>query len=66
MTEGVTTGVGLVLFLAAVLGFMGALDHLLSIDERTAPDNFLHLVTGVATIGFGMTKIAQDDIAEVG
>lgn len=55
VTDGVTIGVGLVLLIAAAVGFLGAGDHLLSIDSTMAPDNFLHLITGGLAVIVGAT-----------
>ncbi|HVM35333.1 MAG TPA: DUF4383 domain-containing protein [Actinomycetota bacterium] len=55
VTDGVTIGVGLILIVAALLGYTGALDHLLSIDGKLAADNFLHLITGVLAVVVGAT-----------
>ena len=52
VTEGVLIGGGLVYVLAAVLGFTNNL-QLLSINDVLAPDNFLHLVSGVLAIVVG-------------
>ena len=54
ITQGVLIGGGLVYLLAAVLGFTtGAWTHLLSIDQRGDPENFLHLFSGLAAIASG-------------
>src|SRR5215213_1900214 len=54
ITQGVLVGGGFVYVLAAVLGFTGNLEQLLSIDGAAAPDNFLHLVSGLAAIALGL------------
>jgi hypothetical protein len=51
-TEGVNIAIGGVYALATVLGFLGYFS-LLSIPSGTAGDNWLHLVTAVATLTFG-------------
>lgn len=53
VTAGMVIGSGIVLLLATVLGFLGSLDNLLSIDDRFAADNFLHLGTAIAAIVIG-------------
>ena len=53
IAQGVLIGGGLVFVLAALLGFMNDL-QILSIDSGTAPDNFLHLFSGLAAILFGL------------
>ncbi len=55
VTDGVTIGVGLVLLVAAAIGFLGAADHLLSINSAAAADNWLHLVTGGLAVIIGAT-----------
>jgi hypothetical protein len=50
--EGINLGVGLVLVLAAFLGFTGNLS-LLSISTSGDPDNYLHLATGLVAMAFG-------------
>ncbi|MFN2388221.1 MAG: DUF4383 domain-containing protein [Actinomycetota bacterium] len=56
VTQGILTGGGLVLVLAAILGFLGSLDQLLSVDGTMASDNFLHAITGVGAIVAGSTS----------
>ncbi len=53
ITQGVLIGGGLVYLLAAVLGFTNNLGELLSIHGTFAPDNFLHLASGVIAIAAG-------------
>ena len=53
VTAGIVIGSGIVLLLATALGALGALDNLLSIDDRLAADNFLHLGTAIAAIAIG-------------
>jgi hypothetical protein len=50
--EGLNIAIGGVYTLATVIGFLGYLS-LLSIPAGLAGDNFLHLVTAVATLIFG-------------
>jgi hypothetical protein len=50
-TEGVNLAIGGVYLLAAVLGYLGYLVFL-GVMPRLDPDNFLHLVTGVASLAF--------------
>ena len=55
LTQGVLIGGGLVYILAAFLGFFTpAVEHLLSLDSRTDPENFLHLFSGLAAIVAGL------------
>lgn len=61
ITQGVLIGVGLFVVVAALLGFIGYLDNLLSIDGKLAADNFLHLVTGGAAVIFGLIAVRQHD-----
>jgi hypothetical protein len=51
-TEGVNIAIGGVYALATVLGFLGYFS-LLSIPSGAAGDNWLHLVTALATLIFG-------------
>jgi hypothetical protein len=51
-TEGMNIAIGAVYALATVLGFLG-LFSLLSIPSGASGDNFLHLVTALATFIFG-------------
>lgn len=53
ISQGVLVGGGLVLVLAALLGFMDNL-QILSIDSGAAADNFLHLFSGLAAVIFGL------------
>lgn len=53
ITQGVLIGGGLVYLLAAVLGFTNHLGELLTIHGTLAPDNFLHLASGLIAIGAG-------------
>jgi hypothetical protein len=53
IAQGVLIGGGLVLVLAALLGFMDDL-QILSVDSGTAADNFLHLFSGLAATIFGL------------
>ncbi len=55
LAEGVLIGGGLVYLLAAVVGFAGYLD-LLAINETLDPDNFLHLVSGLAALAVGLAS----------
>lgn len=50
--RGVTMGIGIVYSLATVLGAFGYL-QVLSIDGLASADNFLHLATALAALGFG-------------
>lgn len=50
--QGMNVSIGAVYALATVLGFMGDL-AVLSIPSGAAGDNFLHLVTAVATLALG-------------
>ena len=54
VTQGVLIGGGLVYLLAAFLGFTNHLDQLLTIRGTLAPDNFLHLASGVAAVLAGL------------
>lgn len=47
---GTFLGIGGAYLAAAILGFIGALP-ILAIDAGLAPDNFLHLLTGLAAVG---------------
>ncbi|MDQ4144033.1 MAG: DUF4383 domain-containing protein [Actinomycetota bacterium] len=55
-THGVNFAIGGFYLLAAAGGFLGLgiFDDLLSIDGPLTPDNFLHLVTGLAALPFGL------------
>jgi hypothetical protein len=57
-TEGLNVAIGGVYLLATVLGWFGYLT-LLSIPSGPDPDQFLHLVTGVATLLFGAGLISS-------
>ena len=50
--EGLNIAIGGIYTLATVIGFLGYLS-LLSIPSGMAGDNFLHLVTAIATLIFG-------------
>jgi len=54
ITQGILIGGGTVYLVAAVLGFLGDLGQLLSIDGVLASDNFLHLASGTAAVGLGL------------
>lgn len=58
ITQGVVIGAGLVYVLAGVLGFLNEL-QILSIDAELAPDNFLHLFSGIAAVLFGLIGARQ-------
>ena len=58
--QGVVIGGGLILIVAALLGFLNEA-QILSIDDEVAPDNFLHLVTGSAAVLFGLIGARQSD-----
>ena len=62
VAAGVSLGTGAVLFIAVGAGFA---DHLqiLSVDGAMAPDNFLHLATGVAAVLFGSVPWARQPFA---
>ena len=53
ITQGILIGGGATYLLAAFLGFTGQLDHLLSIESKSDPENFLHLVSGALAVGAG-------------
>ena len=57
-TEGVNIAIGGVYALATVLGFLGYFS-LLSIPGGTTGDNWLHLVTALATLIFGSGLISS-------
>jgi Domain of unknown function (DUF4383) len=59
-TEGLNIALGVVCALATVLGFLG-LFSLLSIPAGVSADNFLHLITALATVifGCGLSKAAS-------
>lgn len=50
---------GLVLILLAVLGFFNVLQFI-SIDAPLAPDNFLHLVTGILAVAVGLLGVKEE------
>ena len=58
ITQGVVIGGGLVYVLAGLLGFLNEL-QILSIDSEIAPDNFLHLFSGLAAVAFGLLGVRQ-------
>lgn len=58
IAEGALIAGGLVYVLAAVLGFLNALP-ILAIDSPFAPDNVLHLLSGVAALGLGIAGARQ-------
>lgn len=58
IAQGVVIGGGLVYVLAALLGFLNVL-QILSIDDEFAPDNFLHLFSGLAAVIFGLIGARQ-------
>ncbi len=64
INSGVLIGGGLVYILAAFLGFINHL-QLLSISSTLAPDNFLHLVSGVLAVTVGLLG-ARDPVLERG
>jgi Domain of unknown function (DUF4383) len=53
-TQGVNFAIGGFYLLAFVIGYLGALDNLLSIDRGLTPDAFLHLVSGLVFFVFGI------------
>jgi hypothetical protein len=55
--EGLNIAIGGVYVLATVIGFMGYLP-LLTIHAGNDPDNYLHLVTALATLVFGTGVIS--------
>jgi len=58
ITQGVLIGVGLFYVAGALLGFLDALP-ILSISDELAPDNFLHLFSGLAALIFGLIGVRQ-------
>ena len=58
IVQGMLIGGGLVYLLAALLGFMNHL-QIISIDDHLAPDNFLHLVSGLAAFAVGVLGALQ-------
>lgn len=63
--QGVVIGGGLILIVAALLGFLNDA-QILSIDDEVAPDNFLHLVTGTVAVLFGLIGGRQTDALAAG
>jgi hypothetical protein len=57
ITQGVLIGGGLVYIVAAFLGFTNNA-QILSIDDSVAPDNFLHLFSGLAALIVGLASAA--------
>jgi Domain of unknown function (DUF4383) len=53
ITEGALIGGGLVYIVAAILGFDNNL-QILSINSADAPDNFLHIASGLAALLIGL------------
>jgi hypothetical protein len=53
ITEGALIGGGLVYIVAAILGFDNHL-QIISINSATAPDNFLHIASGLAALLLGL------------
>ena len=64
LAQGALIGGGVVYVLAALLGFLGGLE-IISINDgdRLAPDNFLHLFSGIAAITAGALGAKQSDEA---
>ena len=62
VAAGVSLGTGAVLLMAVGAGFANHL-QILSIDAATAPDNFLHLATGVVAVFFGVMPWARHPLA---
>ena len=62
IAQGVVIGGGLVYVLAGILGYLNEL-QILSIDDALAADNFLHLISGIAAVVFGLLGIRQSDAA---
>ena len=64
IAQGALIGGGTVYVLAALLGFLGGLE-IISINDgdRLAPDNFLHLFSGIAAITAGALGAKQTDDA---
>lgn len=54
---------GIVLLLVAILGFMGTLKFL-AIEGAGEPDNYLHLVTGLASLYFGTAGASETPLAD--
>jgi Domain of unknown function (DUF4383) len=53
ITQGVLIGGGLAYILVAFLGFINHM-QLLSVNNSLAPDNFLHIVSGVLAVTVGL------------
>ena len=53
VTQGVVIGVGLFYAVAALLGFLDYL-QIISINGHLSLDNFLHLFSALAALGFGL------------
>lgn len=53
ITEGALIGGGLVYLVAAILGLDNHL-QIISINSATAPDNFLHIASGLAALLLGL------------
>ena len=64
VTQGVLIGVGLFVVVAALLGFLGYMDHLLSIEDELAPANFVHLLVGVVAVIAGLIGVRQQEHEE--
>ena len=62
VAQGVVIAGGLVYILAGALGFLNEM-QILSIDDEFAPDNFLHLFSGLAAVIFGVLGARQSDAA---
>ena len=60
VTQGVLMGVGAFYLVATLLGFANYL-QIISIDASIVFDNFLHLATGAAALGFGVLSSLQTD-----
>ena len=60
ITQGVVIGAGLIYVIAGLLGFLNQL-QILSIDSEIAPDNFLHLFSGLAAVVFGLAGMRQSE-----
>ena len=60
VTQGVLMGVGAFYLVATLLGFSNYL-QIISIDASIVFDNFLHLATGAAALGFGVLSSLQSD-----
>ena len=60
IAQGALIGGGLVYLLAALLGFLGGLE-IISINDgdELAPDNFLHLFSGLAALAAGILGANQ-------